>query len=106
MRDIPQRQSSLVGDLLDDVSIGLDNDLVDLERGLDGLGLLVDPFEFLEGTTLRFNTIPVTQDYTVLRRGRHTQTDTNRETRTSPNRRKSKSSGWRCSGDRSDWRTG
>jgi hypothetical protein len=49
------------------MSIGLDNNLVDLERGFDGLGLLVDPLEFLERTTLGFNTIPVRLDFTTLR---------------------------------------
>ena len=58
-RDKPTGQLSLVGDLLDDVSIGLDNNLVDLERGLDGLGLLVNPLEFLQRTTLGFDTIRV-----------------------------------------------
>lgn len=48
-----------LGDLLGNGTVGLDDDLVDVEGGLDGLGLLVDPFELFEGTTLRFDTVTV-----------------------------------------------
>lgn len=46
----------IIGDLLGDATVSLDDDLLDMQRGLDGLGLLVDPFEFFEGTALRFDT--------------------------------------------------
>lgn len=41
--------------LLRNLSVGLDHYLVDLERGLDGLHLVVHPLELLEGTTLGFD---------------------------------------------------
>lgn len=44
-----------VDDLLRDLSVGLDNHLLDLLRSLDGLGLVVNPLELLEGTALGLN---------------------------------------------------
>jgi len=50
------RESLSTDDLLRDTTIGLDNNLVDLERRLDGIGLVVHPFKLLEGTALRLDT--------------------------------------------------
>lgn len=44
-------------DLFCDLAIGLDNDLVDFDGGLDRLGLVVDPFELFEGTALGLDTV-------------------------------------------------
>jgi hypothetical protein len=41
-----------------DGSVLPENDLVDLERGFDWVGLVVDPFELLQGSALRLDTIP------------------------------------------------
>jgi len=43
--------------LLDDLAIVGNDDLVDLERGLDGVDLLVDPLELFEGTALGFDAV-------------------------------------------------
>lgn len=41
-----------INDLLRDLSVGLYDHLLDMLGGLDGLGLVVDPLELLEGSTL------------------------------------------------------
>lgn len=47
----------LINNLLHDLAIISKDDLVDLERGLDGVGLVVDPLELLEGAALGFDTV-------------------------------------------------
>lgn len=41
-----------INNLLRDLSVGLDHHLLDVLGGLDGLGLVVHPFELLEGSAL------------------------------------------------------
>lgn len=48
---------SLLDDLLDNLAVVGNDDLVDLERSLDGVDLVVDPFELLEGTALGFDAV-------------------------------------------------
>lgn len=43
-------------DLLCDFAVCLHNDLVDLLRGFDRLGLIVNPVKLLKSATLRLNT--------------------------------------------------
>lgn len=47
----------LSNDSFGHMAVGLDDDLFDFEGGLDGVGLVVDPFELLESTPLGFDTI-------------------------------------------------
>ena len=47
----------MVHNLLGDLSVGLDNDLVGLEGGLDRAGLLVDPVQLLEGAALGLDAV-------------------------------------------------
>lgn len=47
----------MTNNLLCDLAIGLDDDLIHLEGGLDGLGLVVHPLELLEGPPLGLDTI-------------------------------------------------
>lgn len=47
----------LSNDSLRHVAVGLDDDLLDLEGGLDGVGLVVDPFELLESAALGLDTV-------------------------------------------------
>lgn len=42
----------LSNNLLRNLTVGLHDDLVDLLRSLDRLGLVIDPFELLESATL------------------------------------------------------
>lgn len=42
---------------LNDGTIVSEDDLIDLERGLDGVGLVVDPVKLLEGAALGFNAV-------------------------------------------------
>lgn len=54
----PRRLAAGVShDLLRDLAVSLDHDLVDLDRCLDGLRLVVDPLELLECTALGFDTV-------------------------------------------------
>jgi hypothetical protein len=46
----------LITNSLGNPSIGLNNDLVDFERGLDRIGLIVDPFQLFQSPTLRLDT--------------------------------------------------
>lgn len=41
-----------IHNLLRDLAVGLNNHLLDVLGGLDGLGLVVHPFELLEGSAL------------------------------------------------------
>lgn len=41
--------------LLRNRAVGLDDDLVEVLRGLDGIGLVVDNLELLQSTALRLN---------------------------------------------------
>lgn len=41
-----------IDDLLRDLSVGLNDHLLDLLRSLDGLGLVIHPLELLEGSAL------------------------------------------------------
>jgi hypothetical protein len=43
-------------DLLSDPSVGLDDDLVDFEWSFNGVGLVVDPFQLFQSSTLRLDT--------------------------------------------------
>jgi hypothetical protein len=57
-----QRQSrtlanNLLGNLLDDLAVVGEDNLVDMEGGLDGVGLVVDPLELLEGAALGLDTV-------------------------------------------------
>ena len=47
----------MIHNLLGDLSVGLDNNLVDLEGGLDGAGLFVDPVQLLEGAALGLDAV-------------------------------------------------
>lgn len=47
----------LSDNLLGDFAIVGKDDLVDLERGLDGIRLVVDPFELFDGAPLRLDTV-------------------------------------------------
>lgn len=50
----------LDNNLLRNLAIVGENDLVDLERSLDGVGLVVNPFKLLDGAALRLDTIEIT----------------------------------------------
>ena len=56
---------SLSHDLLRDTSIGLNDNIFNLERRLDRSGLLIDPVELFERSALGLNTV---SDQQVLRR--------------------------------------
>lgn len=58
-QDISLINRNLKLDLLCNSTIGSNDDLVDFERSLDGVGLVVDPFELFEGTSLRLDTVRV-----------------------------------------------
>jgi hypothetical protein len=49
--------NNLLGNLLDDLAVVGEDNLVDMEGGLDGVGLVVDPLELLEGAALRLDTV-------------------------------------------------
>ncbi len=57
MRLDHNRAWRLEDDLLDDLAIVGEDDLVDVEGGLDGVGLVVDPLELLEGAALGLDTV-------------------------------------------------
>jgi hypothetical protein len=44
--------AGVINDLLSNGTVGLHHDLVHVQGGLDRLGLVVNPFELLEGATL------------------------------------------------------
>lgn len=49
--------SFVTDNLFGDLAIGLDHNLIDLEGGLDWLGLVIHPLKLLEGSTLGFDTV-------------------------------------------------
>ncbi len=57
MRLDNNRAWRLGDNLLGDLAIVGEDDLVDVEGGLDGVGLVVDPLELLEGAALGLDTV-------------------------------------------------
>lgn len=55
-RDLAILRLGIGFNLLSDGTIFLHNDLIQVEGSLDGVGLLVHPLQFLEGTALGLNT--------------------------------------------------
>lgn len=109
-------QLSAVVNLLGNGTVLLDDNLVHVERGLDGVGLLVDPLELLQSTTLRFDTRnrsvsfgsdgEKTGDKLTGIADPHTRRSTRRQPPEDPSRRRSRSSWWRYCRDRWARQTG